>query len=117
MFRVVKLLDQDLVRFVSGSRDRIRVVLMKEYDIDIGIDIKISSNHQMEVVAPQQQQLDKETKKFVFSIENILRPDPPAVSYSSRSSNQDRQDRRDYFPLAVSYAGQLVNHRFVNSLT
>lgn len=39
--------------------------------------------------------------KFAFSIENILRPDPQPA-------------QRDP---ALVYAGQLVNHRFVNSLT
>lgn len=73
-----------------------------------------SNNLQAESNAQQQQQPEKEAKKFVFSIENILRPDPPPSTYSSRTPNQDRHD---YFPLAVSYAGQLVNHRFVNSLT
>lgn len=43
--------------------------------------------------------------KFAFSIENILRPDPlPA-------------QREPVTPLVSCYAGQLVNHRFVNSLT
>ena len=44
--------------------------------------------------------------KFVFSIENILRPDPTPSSGSSSSVD----------PPLVSYTGQLVNHRFVNSL-
>ena len=57
----------------------------------------------------QSQQLDRrEESKFVFSIENILRPDPLPGQREHIAS----------FPFVSCYTGQqLVNHRFVNSLT
>ena len=54
----------------------------------------------------QQSQLNRSEDKFVFSIENILRPDPLPGQ------------REHITPLPLQFTGQLVNHhRFVNSLT
>ncbi|XP_057381907.1 forkhead box protein L1-like [Daphnia carinata] len=56
----------------------------------------------------QQSQLNRREDKFVFSIENILRPDPLP----------DQKEHITPLPLVSCYTGQqLVNHRFVNSLT
>jgi len=54
----------------------------------------------------QQSQLNRREDKFVFSIENILRPDPLP----------DQREHITPIPLVSCYTGQLVNHRFVNSL-
>lgn len=55
----------------------------------------------------QQSQLNRREDKFVFSIENILRPDPLP----------GQKEPIAHLPLGSCYTGQLVNHRFVNSLT
>lgn len=56
----------------------------------------------------QSQQIGRREDKFVFSIENILRPDPLP----------SQREHISPLPLVSScYTGQLVNHRFVNSLT
>lgn len=51
--------------------------------------------------------------KFVFSIENILRPDPsPTASFGQRE-----RDTPYSLHVVSPFTGQHVNHRFVNSLT
>lgn len=55
----------------------------------------------------QSQQTNRREDKFVFSIENILRPDPLP----------GQREHISPLPLVSCYTGQLVNHRFVNSLT
>lgn len=54
-----------------------------------------------------QQTSSRREDKFVFSIENILRPDPLP----------GQREHISPLPLVSCYTGQLVNHRFVNSLT
>ena len=77
----------------------------------------VSSGHHLHSLHHQQQQSQltqhspkHSEDKFVFSIENILRPDPsPTGSFGQRDTP---------FSLVVSpFTGQHVNHRFVNSLT
>lgn len=60
-------------------------------------------------IRSQQQQTMRRDDKFVFSIENILRPDP--------SPSHLQHHHPIAVPLVPAYPGQLVNHRFVNSLT
>jgi hypothetical protein len=66
-----------------------------------------ASTHPETVQHHQQSQLNRREDKFVFSIENILRPDPLP----------DKREQITPLPLVSFYTGQIINHRFVNSLT
>jgi hypothetical protein len=64
-----------------------------------------ASTHPETVQHHQQSQLNRREDKFVFSIENILRPDPLP----------DKREQITPLPLVSFYTGQIINHRFVNS--